>query len=83
MARKPNGTTKALSITLSVDNYATMEDYRWTVRKSFSDMMDEVVSFFIEKNGIERVHVAAPAGEPTTPAGEPTAPAGEPAAPGK
>ena len=57
MARKKNGTTKALSITLTLSNYATLEELRWERRKSFSDMLDEAVGTFIDQNNIPRVAV--------------------------
>ena len=57
MARKKNGTTKALSITLTLSNYATLEELRWERRKSFSDMLDEAVGTFIDQNSISRVLV--------------------------
>lgn len=57
MARKKAGTTKALSVTLTLSNYATLEDLRWARRKTFSDMLDEVVTAYIEQNNIQRVQV--------------------------
>ena len=64
MARKKNGNSKALSVTLTVSNFETLEDYRWSQRKSFSDMLDEAVNFYIEAKGIKRVEAPAEAEAP-------------------
>ena len=57
MSRKKAGTTKALSVTLTLSNYATLEELRWSHRMSFSDMLDEAVGVYIDQNGIPRVAV--------------------------
>lgn len=57
MSRKKAGTTKALSVTLTLSNYATLEELRWSHRKSFSDMLDEAVGAYIDQNNIPRVAV--------------------------
>jgi len=55
--------TKSVSATISAESYDAIEEYRWTVRKNLSQVVDQAVTEFINNHGISMAPVL-----PETPA---------------
>jgi len=57
--------TKSVSATISAESYDAIEEYRWTVRKNLSQVVDQAVTEFIANHDIQPAVVGAPADQPT------------------
>ena len=60
----PKAGTKSVSATISADAYDAIEEYRWSVRKNLSQVVDQAVTEFITAHNIPLAVVVAPADQP-------------------
>jgi len=55
--------TKSVSATISAESYDAIEEYRWTVRKNLSQVVDQAVTEFIAAHNIALAPVLPTEGE--------------------
>lgn len=58
----PKAGTKSVSATISADAYDAIEEYRWSVRKNLSQVVDQAVTEFITAHQIPLAAPVAPEG---------------------
>ena len=64
--RKHTAPRRQISASLKETNFNTIDEYRWSVRKTMPEMLDEIVEFYIAENGLVVVESAPVVSETET-----------------